>query len=229
MTFNLNFGGPGPGESLAAIRGEAPDLLCFQETTPAWELYLRSKLGIEYPHMQFHHSRGAGGLAILSRWPLRKQEIVPSPVGWFPAALVEAETPLGPVQFMNVHLHPACNEEGRFTIGAYASTSPAARLVETRAFHPKLVSDRPAVVLGDFNEGNDGDSIEWLVGQGMTDALPEFDWHSETWHWRTSVSLSLRKRLDHILYSKGLRCCEARVVKEGASDHYPVVAVFERP
>jgi endonuclease/exonuclease/phosphatase (EEP) superfamily protein YafD len=35
-----------------------------------------------------------------------------------------------------------------------------------------------------------------------------------------------QRRMDHIVYGSGLHCYQARVVKGGASDHYPVVGVF---
>jgi endonuclease/exonuclease/phosphatase (EEP) superfamily protein YafD len=59
----------------------------------------------------------------------------------------------------------------------------------------------------------------------MLNALPEFDRSTATWQWRTSVG-TLSRRMDHIVYSPELHCSSARVLRAGASDHFPVEAVF---
>jgi endonuclease/exonuclease/phosphatase family metal-dependent hydrolase len=61
----------------------------------------------------------------------------------------------------------------------------------------------------------------------MINALPEFDRRTPTWHWRASV-VSLSRRMDHVVYAPELYCCSARVIRAGASDHFPVEAVFAK-
>ena len=51
--------------------------------------------------------------------------------------------------------------------------------------------------------------------------------HAPTWEYRGSA-ISLRRRMDHIVYSPELHCCSARVLRAGASDHFPVEAVFAK-
>jgi endonuclease/exonuclease/phosphatase (EEP) superfamily protein YafD len=60
----------------------------------------------------------------------------------------------------------------------------------------------------------------------MTNALPQFDRHSDTWEWRWGL-IKLHRRMDHVLYSADLNCCAAEVIHAGASDHFPVAATFE--
>ena len=93
MTWNINFGGPGPDLVPKTILEEDPDIVCLQETTPAWERFLRPRLEDRYPFVRFHHSRGAGGLAFFSKFPMAEKSLDASPVGWFPAWTVIAETP----------------------------------------------------------------------------------------------------------------------------------------
>jgi endonuclease/exonuclease/phosphatase (EEP) superfamily protein YafD len=226
MTFNVNWGAPGPHLSLEAILREAPDILCLQETTPAWEAFLRPRLEARYPHAMFRHHAGAGGLAVFSRWPLEEVDYIPSPGGWFPGWLITAETPLGPVRLLNIHLQPPVNDAGRFTAAAYLRSSRSARLEEIQAFVEKLDAT-PALILGDFNEGDGGGSIAWLEKRGFRSALAPFDARGDTWRWRTSFYVTLSARLDHILHSAALDCLEARIVRSGASDHFPVAGVFE--
>jgi endonuclease/exonuclease/phosphatase family metal-dependent hydrolase len=123
-----------------------------------------------------------------------------------------------------VHLRPAISDSGSFTPSSYYSTK-AVRLDEIRWFANRLNPKRAAIVLGDFNEDDSGRAVQWLTTNGMKDALREFDRGADTWRWRTSVG-TFSDRLDHILYSPDLHCFYARVIKRGASDHLPVVAVF---
>lgn len=228
MTFNVNYGGPGADLALEAIRREDADIVCLQETTPDWERFLRSGLKDLYPHADFHHSGGAGGQGVFSRFPLKLTEMADSPVEWFPAGVYDVETPVGRVQLFNLHLHPGVSETGSFTPRAYFCTAPEARLREIREYYKLRDPGRPALLVGDFNEGDSGNVVQCLAERGLKDALPKFDNYTKTWHWETSLGITVKHRLDHLLYSAPLHCLEARVVPKGASDHYPVVAVFEK-
>lgn len=228
MTFNVNYGGPGADEALDAILAEDADLVCLQETTRAWERFLRPQLQKKYPFVRFHHSGGAGGLALFSKRAVSEPILLESAVGWFPSWIFLADTPVGPVQVGNLHLHPGVNEQGSFTPSAYLSTAPAARLEETKAVHRKLDLSLPTLLVGDLNEGDSGRSVAWLGKRGFKDALPQFDSSTETWHWRTSTGIRVSHRLDHLMHSEHLKCLDAGVRKKGQSDHYPVVAVFEK-
>ena len=116
------------------------------------------------------------------------------------------------------------NDKGSVTIGAYfALGGRHAREIER--FYAGLKQGVPTIIAGDFNEGDGGSAIEWLEERGLTNALPEFDRGTNTWHWYLGW-ITLRKRLDHILYSPELHCHSASVLQAGASDHLPLVAVF---
>lgn len=228
MTYNVNYGGPGADEAAAAILAEDADLVCLQETTEDWQRFLMPRLRHRYPFSRFHHSGGAGGLALFSKRPVSEPLLLESAVGWFPAWIFLVDTAAGAVQVGNLHLHPGVNEKGSFTPYAYFSTAPAARLKETREVHRRLDPGLPTLLVGDLNEGDGGRAVEWLGKRGFKDALPQYDRYTETWHWRTSVGLRVSHRLDHLLHTEDLKCLEARVLKKGQSDHYPVIAVFER-
>lgn len=221
LTYNVNYGAPDAGAALRALAASGADLICLQESTPRWEAEIRAALSGPYPHMAFRHEGGAGGLAILSRRPFETRAwIEPAAEGsWFPAWAVLAETPLGKVQVLNVHLRPPLPPSAYFR-------TKAVRREEIRRAAGALDPALPALVCGDFNE-KDGKAVGWLESEGFTDALPEFE-GTETWRGRV-YSVPLSDQLDHVLYSRHLRCASARVLKEGGSDHFPVAAVMVRP
>lgn len=227
VTFNVNYAGVDMARSARVLAASRADVVALQETTPAWERFLRRRLR-GYRVQRYRHFRGAGGLAFLSKYPLRSVRLIqPRGRGWFPAWLVEARTPMGKVRFLNVHLRPPIGDSGRTSSVpvAYFYTR-SIREREIRRHLSRTPRDRPLVVLGDFNEAN-GPALRWARGRGLRSALQRFDSSTATWHWKTSVG-TIRSRLDHVFFSKGLRCVGAQVLGPAASDHFPVEAVFAR-
>ena len=225
MTYNVNWGGARPDLAVAAIREADADVVCLQETTPEWETYLRGELAGTYAHVMFRHSGGAGGLAFLSRGRLEDVEYIETP-GWFPGWLVRAETSIGAVQLLAVHLRPPLGENGGVSVSGYLRSRDV-RVREVQTLHARLDASAPAVILGDFNENESGEAFQWLIGQGLINAIAPADGQTHTWEWRTSL-VTLRNRFDHILLSPNLRAEDARVMRAGASDHFPVVASIGR-
>lgn len=229
MSYNVNFGLGGDAEGLAAIRGGNADLVVLQETTAAWEQAIRAQLADVYPHMRFRHCCGAGGLAFLSRHPFDEREYVaPTPDGWFPAWRVIVATPAGKVQVLAVHLHPPLDDNGSVLKGYFPSKAVRRREIET--FAPLLDADPdlPALVVGDFNEDAEGSALRFLAGRGLRSALAVLDPTATTWRWGTSVG-TVTGRLDHVVHDPRLVALDARVMKVGRSDHFPVVATFTMP
>src|SRR5687767_4826111 len=85
MTFNVNYAlaDDAPTVNAVALGGDA-DVIFLQETTPAWEAVLRARMLASHPHAFFKEHGGAGGLGVLSRWPLTLVECLPEE-DWFPA------------------------------------------------------------------------------------------------------------------------------------------------
>ena len=133
------------------------------------------------------------------------------------------DTAIGPVQVLNVHLRPPVSDRGSWVSG-YLFTRDD-RLREMERFYSQCRPGLPILVAGDFNDNPNSLVVEWLENKRMLNALPQFDRRAPTWEYRGGV-LSLRRRMDHIVYSPELHCCSARVLRAGASDHFPVEAVF---
>lgn len=226
MTYNVNFGLAGDPDGEAAIRAGDADVVVLQETTAAWERALRVGLRDRYPHMTFRHCCGAGGLAILSRYPVEERDYLPRVGdGWFPAWRVIVASPLGPIQLLAVHLRPPLSEDGSI-VGGYFTTPPV-RLAEIEAFAASLDRALPTLVVGDFNEPADGSAVRFLAERGLRSVLPEFHPGADTWSWPTALG-RVHSQLDHIVYDARLSPRDARVITAGRSDHWPVVAIFER-
>ena len=228
MTYNVNFGLAGYAEALDLIAGADADLVLLQETTPEWETAIRARLGRRYPHMAFRHSETwpAGGLAVLGKRPFVDAELIPSPVGWFPGWRVVAETPIGPVQALNVHLRPPLSDPSSFAQGYFSTKQD--RRAEIEAYAARLDPGLPTIVCGDFNEDGGGRAVGFLAGRGLASALPELHPDADTWHWNTSLG-PIREQLDHVVYDRArLEPLDVRVLEAGPSDHFPLVALFER-
>lgn len=69
MSYNVNYGLAGDASIIKVIESAECHVVFLQETTPDWEDALREAFEEIYPHIDFRHGRGAGGLAILSRFP----------------------------------------------------------------------------------------------------------------------------------------------------------------
>ncbi|MBN1771705.1 MAG: endonuclease/exonuclease/phosphatase family protein [Deltaproteobacteria bacterium] len=224
MTYNVNFGLGGDPEALAGVRAAGADVVFLQETNAEWEAAFRRDLGDVYPTMEFVERPAAGGMGLLSRWPVREAEVLePPPGGWFPAWRVVLATPLGPVQFLGLHLRPQISDSGSVVSGYF--TTGDERLAEIRAYLERLDPGLPTLLLGDFNETTGGDALEHLAGLGYRSALNEFDPGRETWHWTTSAG-SISFQFDHLVHDARLEPLEVRVLQEGRSDHLPVLGVF---
>jgi endonuclease/exonuclease/phosphatase family metal-dependent hydrolase len=225
MTYNVNFGLGGDPAGLAAIELGLADLVLLQETTPAWERAIRRRLGRSYRHVHFRHGPGAGGLAVLSRFPVQDRGLVPPPGRWVPAWRLLVDAPVGRVQVLLVHLRPMVSDSGSWVSG-YLSTGDYRRL-EIVHFSSSLDPALPTLIAGDFNEDVDGAAIQHLVRTaGFRSVLEEYAPDARTWRWRVSV-LTLTHTFDHILYDRRLVPRSARVLGAGRSDHLPVVAVFQ--
>jgi endonuclease/exonuclease/phosphatase (EEP) superfamily protein YafD len=221
MTYNVNYGRAHDPLTIQAVGEGDADIILLQETTAAWEENLRASYSELYPHMVFHHSGGAGGLAVLSRYPL-EETVLPATEGWFPAMKVYAATPLGRVQCLSVHLRPPVSDTGSVVSGYF--TTGSIRSKEIDRFARELEEDVPTIVAGDFNESS-GEALDHMASKGFRLAAPMFVGEGvPTWRWNTSVG-EINETLDHVLFD-GLTAIDAQVLKIGRSDHLPIVVTF---
>lgn len=228
VTYNLNFANRNVGVTLEAVAAADAEVVLLQEVSPDWRDALIRRFAAAYPHRAFHlHARIPGGLAVLSKLPIERDELWAPPAdtgAWYPAERLVVTTAFGPLQLLNVHLRPAL-DRGSWVRGFL--TTPSVRRKEIAAHWQGLDHTLPTVVAGDFNEGPSGQVIAYLAGQGMTrvPAAGPTTWRYQVTRGGRVIDL-LRVDVDHIVIDGRLRASDAHVLDAGTSDHRPVVATI---
>ena len=223
LSFNVNYGVGHDPRNVAAVADADADLVLLQETTEESEAAFREALAGTYPHVLFRDCCNAGGLGVLSKHPIREERWLEPTVGWFPAWRVVVDTPLGPVQALDVHLRPPMSDGGSWVAGYFSTRDD--RREEIAAFFTALDPALPTIIAGDFNEDAQGRAIAFLADEGLVSALPQVDPRAKTWRWQTKLG-KLRMMLDHVVYGPGLELRGAEVLDRGTSDHLPVLVVL---
>jgi endonuclease/exonuclease/phosphatase (EEP) superfamily protein YafD len=226
MTYNLNFGNPRPETSLLAIEQEDADIVLLQEITNSWKHALDRRFAKQYPHRIYRlYGYGAGGIAVLSKHPIAREELWAPPAGtgaWFPAQRLVIDGPLGQLQILNVHLRPALMDGS--WIKGFIHTPPLRRK-EIEAHWKKLDTKLPTIIAGDFNEDPTGRAIDYLQQHGLV-RIPTTG--PTTWHYDTGGGNDLLKLdIDHVMIDGRLSARDGRVLDAGTSDHRPVVVTLE--
>jgi endonuclease/exonuclease/phosphatase (EEP) superfamily protein YafD len=215
-TFNVYFPAADDVETAAAVGETAADVLLLQEISPRWREVLEQRYASIYPHRLYAPAGGAGGLAVLSRFPLRDEGLI-APAIKHPAWLVGVHTPAGDLEVLNVHLRASKRPGQNLLAGLFGMSSDHER--EIRAFLAACRLD-PEIIAGDFNEGPHGGAVEWLTQRGYVDVL-------ETQHPGTPTFRALgglyKATLDHVLLRGAVSAVDAKVLRRGQSDHWPLV------
>jgi endonuclease/exonuclease/phosphatase (EEP) superfamily protein YafD len=228
MSYNVNFGIAGDASTITAVEDARADIVFFQETNEIWEAALTKRLGARYPHRRFDPPTDwvAGGMGVMSRFPIVKLETLVAPKAPFFAWRCVLDTPLGRIQVFNLHLRPPMSDGGSWVVGYFSTRDDRLREIQyhLEALDPKL----PAIFLGDFNEEHEGGkALALLVDRGFGDAIGRFHGDRRTWEWPVG-RVTLRFQLDHILHDAHLVPTAAAIVEAGRSDHKPIWADFER-
>ena len=226
-SYNVEVGDQDDPATVTAVGAGNADVVCLQETTPEWEDVIRSTYSDQYPYQLYNHNlpdAGAGGLAVLSKFPITDGGWQPGPNGWHPAWHLNVDTPAGRIQILNLHLRAAHDGNGN-AVSSYLSSSDD-HVFEIKQFMSLAPSDAPSLVIGDFNEGVEGAAIGYLEARGFRNALPLYHPGQFTWK-HASVANQFSQTLDHILFDGSFAPLNAWVMDIGASDHIPVMAHLE--
>lgn len=207
------------GRTATAIRALGADVIALQEVDRGVERsgradeprVLGERLGLEHAFGAFFpYQGGEYGLALLSRFPIRRSEPLRLPDGNEPrvALLAELELPSGRrVQVVNVHFDWVASDTFR-----YAQVEALAAVLDTASL--------PTVLLGDFNDEPGSRTLERWRGRFAAAEKPAGDRF-------TFSSTEPSKEIDHILLGPpgAWQAAAARVVPDPVtSDHRAVVA-----
>ncbi len=222
-TYNVYFGAWKDPSTVGAILQTGADLVFLQEVNADWKRVIEARCSERYAHVLFEARGGSRGMAVLSRFPLEGLPVVAASAhGFHFAWVVQATTPLGRVQILNVHLRSPLSGPRTGLRNLLAAGDDHEE--ELRSFVGSL-SPGPTLVVGDFNEGPDGRAVRWLERRGFRNALPLFHPGQPTWRGR-SVGGQLEMSIDHVMFDASFEPLDAHVLRAGSSDHLPLVVTL---
>jgi endonuclease/exonuclease/phosphatase (EEP) superfamily protein YafD len=202
-------------QALDVVRNYSPDVVFCSEVTPEWLQALRAGLA-DFPHRVEHADEGWFGVALFSKVPLTRSEVIPLGYAWAPALRTVLATPAGPVGLLGVHApRPGTGNRCRERDRALAAIPAALEGLPG-----------PQVVLGDCNATPwNGAFVELLAATGLQDGggvgfQPT---------WPTNLPWALRVPIDHVLVRGGVKVAGTSVDGEFGSDHAPLFADLRVP
>ncbi len=232
-TYNLNWGNRRGDQVIDAIETADADIVCFQETTPQSERFLKTRLAARYPYF---HAKGYDGrhaaerFAFASNVKLDNVTFYPPEHGVFGFYTATCEFGGDEVRIMNVHLAPYHfgRVDGIRTAMAALSGTEERHAKEIDVIVKAIDISQPTIVIGDFNSLSDFNAPKKLRQIGMVDSFasvnPDAEMHP-TWHWPTKP---LALRIDYIFCTQHFRTIESKVIRREGSDHYLVVSELTR-
>ena len=162
---------------------------------------------------------GEYGIAILSRWSVRSDTLIPLRVApaqqraggsYEPRGVLYAvlARPGGDVHVFNTHIDASADD--RYRLQEIEGVAAEAARVRSGA---------RVLVGGDLNATPESGVIAYILGDNWRDAFAECGaGDGLTYPANTPV-----KRIDYLLLSSGWHCREARVLETQASDHRPLL------
>lgn len=227
VTYNINWGGnrfstTAPKKSLKVLRQIDADIVLLQEMTPFWFNALKSHLSSVYPYMEFKNDDHAGGIAYISKYPVRRIQYLRPSVKkeWHLGVIMDVDSPTGPLQVLNLHLTPPLisKNNASFSIIPFFSTCRI-REKEIRFFYDHMQKNLPTIIVGDFNESDNGFVRYFLRQHGFRDAPSPFQY---SWEWKIGA-FKMKRKLDHVFYNPYFKLDHVQIIHDGDSDHFPIV------
>lgn len=244
--FNWN-DGDHPSKNMRYILDEDADIVVIQEGLVYFSYEqlktvkpMLKELYKKYPYRKKHFF----DVGILSKYPFDEVEspvLAQDSLGYFIKAW-DVDAPGGNIRVVNMHLSSL-----RFTRNdsqlIESMNTPSGRKKRIKSVTKKLdvgfrsharqaravrqvLDETPGdvLVMGDMNDTPGSFAYRTICGDDVRDAWadtgfgPIYTFHAH----------HLYVKIDHILYRGDLRVLSCRRDKKGESDHYPMVAVFER-
>ncbi len=212
-----------------------PDLLLLQEVPGEKEACdLAKNLGFKQ-YVYSNYESGKNGLAIMSCYALCKSGIIYlNKYAAFAAEIlingrsvmvcsVHLER-IRPIEIKNNMFELPWKTALQFLLTELTQDTPRSRAVDKLLLWLATRQSGYIIVGGDFNTVPFSKCIRKME-KVFDDVLwPSLDYFTGSYR---KISLAIKPRIDYIFHSPDLKCNAASVIREGAGDHCPVLAVFE--
>ncbi len=213
VTGNVLIDNPTPELFVEAVLQHRPDVLLLQELTPnAWRRIEAADAVDDYPIRIVDPQATGLGSAILSRLPLRNQDVIDRDITRWTTAEVQAAGGEW-VTIVNVHTTSPLDS------GSIDRWKDELRDLAQWAKHTEV----PLILAGDFNATVQHDGFRQILESGVSDAHQQAGaGFGHTWSLRGVPLMGL----DHVLVSDGVEFRKAWSVYGPGSDHRLVVAAL---
>lgn len=224
-TYNVFTGAHDSSLTAKAIRQMRADVILLQELSPQGTKLLDQALKVDYPYRHF-----SGGVAILSRFPLRNPRYERSQHGINGFLFAEVQSPGGRFQVASLHLDPlhiwTTREKWSLPMQLMWGHDRIHR-EEVRQIVNALRPDMPTILGGDFNSVS-GAPIRQLQELGYTDSFAKVNkqpGQTPTLHFKL-FGFKAGQRIDYILHDPSFQTLQSQVFPGSPSDHDAVVSVL---
>jgi endonuclease/exonuclease/phosphatase (EEP) superfamily protein YafD len=212
LLANVNTRSGKPELLVQVIEQFKPDIIVLEEVDEAWLSALQQELAA-YPHTEAAPRADNFGIALYSRYPIRRGEIIYVGDAEVPSVIAEIESPAGVFTVIGTHpVPPGSAENSRLRDGQLAQL-------------PELVrnASSPVLLLGDLNVTPWSYAFRRLVREsGLRDSSRGRGVQPT---WPTFMPLFWIP-IDHCLYGAGIQVTDKIVGPGIGSDHYPLIVNF---
>jgi endonuclease/exonuclease/phosphatase (EEP) superfamily protein YafD len=212
LLANVNTRSGKPELLVQVIQQFKPDIIVLEEVDDAWLSALQQELSA-YPHMEAAPRADNFGIALYSRYPIRRGEIIYVGDAEVPTVIAEIESPAGVFTVIGTHpVPPGSAENSRLRDGQLGQL-------------PELVrnASSPVLLLGDLNVTPWSYAFRRLVREsGLRDSSRGRGVQPT---WPTFMPLFWIP-IDHCLYGAGIQVTDKIVGPGIGSDHYPLIVNF---
>ena len=232
MTWNMLYASQLEDEFYPEVTKLQPDVIALQEVPYDIERKMVSLLGHEYPYYQVQSVGSASGIGIWSKLPFIKTEQVNSRLLGCICLRLTLDLHGRPITVMTTHVRGPQIYYG-FRRGLlprinYFSTEDQ-DLIFGALLKQVAESQRPLILMGDFNTTERQPNFARLRQQGLTDAYEAAGWGmgftypnpNLRYNWRSRVPPLIR--IDHILFSAEWQALNTWTGSLPVSDHLYVV------
>ncbi len=243
--YNWSKNGAGKQTILSAIDKANADVICLQEfyTDATPDFNTKKELNKKYPYYFVHptltkNGHRQWGLATFSKYPIIQQKAISFPNSKHNLALqTTIEVKGDTVSIINLHLQSVHFGEEDYASLESPEMKNASSILDAlkklkEAFEKRATqaeqmaeivtqSDHPVLVVGDMNDTPNSYAYK-TISKGLNDSFSKAGWGLKTTYKGRLPLL----RIDHILGSEEVLFRKYKVIEEGESDHYPVLATF---